>query len=143
MREVPMANEGTNQYANPNALVSTEWVAQHLDDPNVRLLEVDVDTSAYSTGHIKGAIGINWTTQLEDRVRRDIPSKADWEKLLGQCGVTPDTHLVLYGDNNNWFAAFAYWLAKMYGHHNVSLMNGGRKKWELEGRPFTTDAPNV
>jgi thiosulfate/3-mercaptopyruvate sulfurtransferase len=131
----------TQQYANPAALVSTEWVAQHLNDPNVRLIEVDVDTTAYEQGHIPGAIGWNWTTQLCDRIRRDILSKEAWERLLSEAGVTPDTLLVFYGDNNNWFAAYAYWLAKMYGHEKVALMNGGRKKWELEGRPMTTEVP--
>ena len=129
------------EYANPNALVSTQWVADHLNDANVKLLEVDVDTSAYGQGHIQGAVGINWTTQLGDPVRRDIPSKEDWAKLLSEAGVSPDTRLVFYGDNNNWFAAFAYWVSKIYGHQNSAIMNGGRKKWELENRPFTTDVP--
>ena len=128
-------------YANPAALVSTQWVADHLNDSNVRLIEVDVDTSAYGQGHIQGAVGVNWTTQLGDPVRRDIPTKDDWAKLLGQAGVGPDTRIIFYGDNNNWFAAFAYWVSKIYGHQNAALMNGGRKKWELENRPFTTDVP--
>lgn len=127
-------------YANPTALVSTDWVAQHLNDSTVRLIEVDVDTTAYDQGHIQGAIGVNWSTELEDTIRRDIPTKQNWEKLLGRSGVTPSTKIVFYGDNNNWFAAFAYWVAKMYGHEDVVLMNGGRKKWELEGRPLTKDA---
>jgi thiosulfate/3-mercaptopyruvate sulfurtransferase len=131
---------GEQGYANPAALVSTQWVADHLNDANVRLIEVDVDTSAYGQGHIQGAVGVNWTTQLGDPIRRDIPSKEDWAKLLGQAGVGPDTHVVFYGDNNNWFAAFAYWVSKIYGHQNAALMNGGRKKWELENRPLTTDA---
>jgi len=126
-------------YANPAALVSTQWVADHLNDANVRLIEVDVDTAAYGQGHIQGAIGVNWTTQLGDPVRRDIPSAQDWAKLLGSAGVGPDTRIIFYGDNNNWFAAFAYWVSKIYGHQNSALMNGGRKKWELENRPFTTD----
>jgi thiosulfate/3-mercaptopyruvate sulfurtransferase len=129
----------SSEYANQNALVSTEWVAEHLHDPAVRLIEVDVDTGAYDTGHIPGAVGFNWTTQLSDRIRRDIPDKAAWERLLGNAGVGPDTRIVYYGDNNNWFAAFAYWVTRMYGHRNVALMNGGRKKWELEGRALTTD----
>src|SRR5919204_103149 len=139
-KEVSMAGE--QDYANPSALVSTQWVADHLNDPNVRLLEVDVDTAAYSTGHVQGAVGINWTTQLGDPVRRDIPTKQAWADLLGEAGVTPDTHLIFYGDNNNWFAAFAYWVSKIYGHQQAALMNGGRKKWELEGRPFTTEVPH-
>jgi len=126
-------------YANPSALVSTEWVAEHLNDSNVRLIEVDVDTTSYAQGHIQGAVGVNWTTQLGDPIRRDIPTKEDFSKLLSNAGVSPDTRIVFYGDNNNWFAAFAYWVSKIYGHQNVTLMNGGRKKWELENRPYTTD----
>src|SRR3954451_17129879 len=130
-------------YANPNALVSTQWVADHLNDSNVRLIEVDVDTSAYGQGHVQGAVGVNWTTQLGDPVRRDIPSPEDWAKLLGSAGVGPDTRIIFYGDNNNWFAAFAYWVSQIYGHQNATLMNGGRKKWELEGRELVTDAASV
>ncbi|HLY65688.1 MAG TPA: sulfurtransferase [Chloroflexota bacterium] len=131
------------EYANAAALVSTDWVATHLDDPKVRLMEVDVDTSAYDQGHIPGAVGVNWSTELEDTIRRDIPTKENWEKLLSRAGVATDSKIVFYGDNNNWFAAFGYWVAKMYGHSDVVLMNGGRKKWELENRPTTKDAPNV
>jgi thiosulfate/3-mercaptopyruvate sulfurtransferase len=130
-------------YANPAALVSTDWVAEHLADPNVRLLEVDVDTAAYERGHIQGAVGVNWQSQLGDRIRRDIISPEAWSALLAQAGVTPSTHLVFYGDNNNWFAAFAYWIARMYGHEHSALMNGGRKKWELEGRPMSVDLPSI
>jgi len=126
-------------YANPAALVSTDWVADHLHDPNVRLFEVDVDTTAYDRGHLAGACGINWTTQLGDRIRRDIPTQQAWNELMSGCGVSPDTRLVFYGDNNNWFAAFAYWIATIYGHRNGALMNGGRKKWELEQRPMTVE----
>jgi len=125
------------------ALVTTEWVVEHLNDPNVRLVEVDVDTTAYEQGHVRNAAGWNWQTQLEDRVRRDIPTKEDWEKLLSEAGVSNDTKLIFYGDNNNWFAAFAYWIAKIYGHGDAALMDGGRKKWELEGRELVKDAPNV
>ena len=125
------------------ALVSTQWVAEHIDDPNVRLVEVDVDTTSYEQGHIRNATGWNWQTQLEDRVQRDIPTKADWERLLGQAGVSNNTKLVFYGDNNNWFAAFAYWIAKIYGHQDAALMDGGRKKWELEGRELVKDVPQV
>src|ERR1700694_2674275 len=131
------------KYANPMALVSTDLVAGHLQDPNVRLLEVDVDTTAYERGHIAGAVGLNWTTQLGDRGRRDIPSRAAWEKLMAESGVTGQTRIIFYGDNNNWFAAFAYWVATIYGHRDNALMNGGRKKWELEQRPLTTAAPRV
>ena len=132
------------EYVNPDVLVSTDWVTQHLNDPNVKLVEVDVDTAAYDQGHIKGAVGWNWTTQLNDNVRRDILSQADWEMLMSESGVKPEDMLVLYGDNNNWFAAFAFWQAKINGHKDVRLMNGGRKKWaEVENRPVTTEKPNV
>jgi thiosulfate/3-mercaptopyruvate sulfurtransferase len=126
-----------------DVLVDTEWVAQHANDPKVKLVEVDVDTSSYKGGHARGALGWNWQSQLEDTVRRDIPDKASWEKLLSESGIGNDDTIVLYGDNNNWFAAFAYWIAKMYGHQNVKLMNGGRKKWELEKRDLVTDEPKV
>jgi thiosulfate/3-mercaptopyruvate sulfurtransferase len=128
-------------YANPDVLVSTDWVEQHKSDPNVVIAEVDVDTNAYNEGHVAGAIGWNWQTQLCDTVRRDVISKADLEKLLGSSGIDNDTTVVLYGDNNNWFAAWALWQLKMYGHKDVRLMNGGRKKWLAEGRPLTKDAP--
>jgi thiosulfate/3-mercaptopyruvate sulfurtransferase len=134
---------GTNGYVNQAALVSTDWAAEHLDDPKVRLIEVDVDTTSYDQGHLPGAVGLNWSTQLTDQIRRDIPSKEAWARLLSQVGVSPDAKLVFYGDNNNWFAAYAYWVARMYGHRDVALMNGGRKKWELEGRPLTTEKPQV
>jgi thiosulfate/3-mercaptopyruvate sulfurtransferase len=138
-----MAAAGQGQYANQAALVSTEWVAAHGSDQGVRLVEVDVDTGAYDQGHIKGAVGWNWQRDLSDPVQRDIPTKAAWEALLGRSGIGNDTRIVFYGDNNNWFAAFAYWVAKVYGHRDVALMNGGRKKWELEGRELVTDAPSV
>ena len=130
-------------YANTAALVTTDWVAEHLNDPKVRLIEVDVDTTAYDQGHIPGAVGLNWSTELSDQIRRDIPTKDAWEQLLSRCGVGQDTKIVFYGDNNNWFAAYAYWVATMYGHGDIALMNGGRKKWELEGRALTTDAASV
>jgi len=130
-------------YSHPEVLVSTEWVASHSNDPKVRLVEVDVDTSSYEKGHLKNAVGWNWTTQLNDNVRRDIPNQKQFEELASQSGISNDSTVVLYGDNNNWFAAFAFWQFKIYGHKDVRLMNGGRKKWELEGRPMTTDVPNV
>jgi len=128
------------EYAHPEVLVSTQWVADHLNDPKVRLIEVDVDTTAYDQGHIAGAVGWNWQTQLQDNVRRDLIDKAALEKLLGQSGVGNDTTVILYGDNNNWFAAYAFWQLKYYGHRDARLMNGGRKKWLEEKRPLTTDA---
>ena len=131
------------EYANPNALVSTDWVAENGGNPGVCLVEVDVDTTAYEAGHLAGAVGWNWQTQTSDQIRRDIASREQWEELLGASGIANDTKVVLYGDNNNWFAAFAYWIFKIYGHADVALMNGGRLKWEQEGRPFTTDAPDI
>jgi thiosulfate/3-mercaptopyruvate sulfurtransferase len=129
-------------YAHPEVLVDTEWVAAHQNDGNVRLVEVDVDTAAYEQGHIPGAIGFNWQTQLSDTVRRDIPTREQWQALLSGAGIANDHTVVLYGDNNNWFAAFAFWVFKMFGHDDVRLLNGGRKKWEAEGRPMTTDVPS-
>ncbi len=122
-------------------LVSTEWVQQHLNDPSVRIVEVDVDTTAYEQGHIPGAIGLNWQTQLQDPIRRDIPSKERLEQLLGSLGISHSHTIVLYGDNNNWFAAFAFWVLKLYGHEDVRIMDGGRKKWLAEGRPVTAEVP--
>ncbi len=124
-------------------LVTADWVAEHGGDSNVRLVEVDVDTGAYDEGHIAGAVGWNWATQLQDQVRRDVISKDDLEELLGASGIGNDTHVVLYGDNNNWFAAYALWLLELYGHEQVSLMDGGRVKWIADGREITTDAPSV
>lgn len=129
------------QYSNPEVLVTTEWVEQHKGDPDVRLLEVDVDTKAYDQGHIENAVGINWQTQLQDVVVRDIAGKEDVERLLGEAGITPETTIVLYGDNNNWFATWAFWQLKYYGHDDVRLMNGGRAKWVAEGRPLTQAIP--
>jgi thiosulfate/3-mercaptopyruvate sulfurtransferase len=130
-------------YAHPEVLVSTQWVAEHSNDPKVRLVEVDVDTSAYDQGHIAGAVGWNWQTQLQDNLRRDLIEKPALEQLLGQSGISNDTTIVLYGDNNNWFAAYAFWQLKYYGHKEVRLMNGGRKKWLEEKRPLTTDATRL
>jgi len=130
-------------YAHPEVLVSTDWVAQRLNDAGVRLIEVDVDTTAYDSGHVAGAVGWNWQSQLNDRVRRDIPDKKAFAQLLSEAGVTPKTTVVLYGDNNNWFAAFAFWLLQLYGHTAAKLMNGGRAKWVAEGRPLVTDKPRI
>jgi thiosulfate/3-mercaptopyruvate sulfurtransferase len=130
-------------YKHPEVLVSTDSVAQRTNDPKIRLVEVDVDTSAYEKGHIKNAIAWNWTSQLQDNVRRDILNQRQFEQLMSSSGISNDTTVILYGDNNNWFAAYAFWQMKLYGHKDVRLMNGGRKKWELEGKPFTTEIPKV
>jgi thiosulfate/3-mercaptopyruvate sulfurtransferase len=121
------------------ALVTTQWVADHLHDEAVRMVEVSVETGLYDTEHIAGAVNFSWTTQLQDPVRRDIISQQDFESLLSHSGIGSDTHVVLYGDNNNWFAAYGFWIFKYYGHDNVSLMDGGLKKWKLENRPMTAE----
>jgi thiosulfate/3-mercaptopyruvate sulfurtransferase len=128
-------------YAHPEVLVSTDWVVQHASDPKVRVVEVDVDTKAYDEGHVPGAIGWAWNTQLCDTVRRDIIPIGQFVELMSSSGIARDTTVVIYGDNNNWFAAWALWQMKIYGHPDVRLMNGGRKKWLAEGRELTTDVP--
>jgi len=132
----------TAGYANPEALVSTSWVAEHIDHPGVRIVEVDVDTTEYRQGHITGAVGWDWSTDLCDTKVRDIIPKVELEELMARSGVDNNTTVVLYGDNNNWFAAWAFWQLKVYGHEDVRLMNGGRKKWLAEGRELTADAPS-
>ncbi len=124
------------------ALVDAEWVEAHAGDPGVVLVEVDEDTSAYEKGHIPNAIRIDWKKDLQDPVRRDFVDRIGFEKLLSERGISNDDTVVLYGGNNNWFAAYAYWYFKLYGHHNVKLLDGGRKKWELESRELTRDVPN-
>jgi thiosulfate/3-mercaptopyruvate sulfurtransferase len=134
---------GTNgNFANPDALVSTQWIVEHGKDPGLRLIEVDVDPSAYNGGHIEGAVGWDWRQDLQDQTVRDLAGKEALERKLGESGVDSDTTVVLYGDNNNWFAAYAYWALKYYGFDKVKLINGGRVKWEKEGRPYTTDVPS-
>jgi thiosulfate/3-mercaptopyruvate sulfurtransferase len=128
-------------YANEAALVSPQWAQEHLDDPSVRLVEVDVDTAAYEQSHLPGAVGWNWTTQHSDGIRRDIVSRDELSRLLSDSGIGPDTHIALYGDNNNWFAAWAYWQLKLHGWEKVSIVNGGRKYWLDNGLPLTTDVP--
>ena len=122
------------------ALVNADWVEQHLDDPQVVLVEVDEDTTSYDKGHIQGAIKLDWTTDLQDQVRRDFVNKEQFEELLSGKGVANDQTVVLYGGNNNWFAAYAYWYFKLYGHQDVKLLDGGRKKWELDSRELTDEA---
>lgn len=135
----------TNHYVRPEVLVSTDWVAEHKDDEDVRILEVDVDTSAYDDGHIEGAVGLNWETQLNDTVRRDILSREQFQDLAQDLGLTKDTTVIFYGDNNNWFAAYALWQFRYYQHpeENLKIMNGGRKKWIEEGRDLVKDEPQI
>jgi thiosulfate/3-mercaptopyruvate sulfurtransferase len=130
-------------YAHPETLVSTDWAAEHAADPNVRIVEVDVDTKGYDEGHIPGALGWAWNSQLCDTVRRDILPKAQFEELMASSGISNGTTVVIYGDNNNWFAAWALWQLKIYGHKDVRLVNGGRKKWLSEGRELSTEVPKV
>ena len=130
-----------SDYANPDVLVSTDWLQEHLDDPDVRVIEVDEDTSAYEKGHIRGAVAWDWNTDLHTAVGRDYKDQQGFAGLLSEAGVGAETTVILYGGNNNWFAAYAYWLLKLRGFDQVQLLNGGRKKWELEGRELVTDVP--
>ena len=130
-----------SEYVRAEALVDAGWVVQHLDDPNVRLVEVDEDTTAYERGHIRNAVGWNWFFDLHDALRRDYVDQEALSRLLQQAGVDPESTVVLYGGNNNWFAAYAYWLCRYLGFDAVTLLDGGRKKWELDGRELTQDVP--
>jgi thiosulfate/3-mercaptopyruvate sulfurtransferase len=130
-------------YVHPEVLVDTQWVADHLNDPKVKIVEVDVDTNAYDTGHIKGAIGLDWRKDLQARPIRDLLSKDALEALLSSKGISAGDSVIVYGDNNNWFAAWFVWNLKYYGHKDVRLINGGRKKWQDEDRQLVTDAPSL
>jgi thiosulfate/3-mercaptopyruvate sulfurtransferase len=123
------------------ALVSTQWVEENLDNPSIVLIEVDEDTTSYDRGHIRNAIKLDWTTDLQDQVRRDFVNREQFEALMSSRGVGNDHTVVLYGGNNNWFAAYAYWYFKLYGHQDVKLVDGGRKKWELDSRELTDEVP--
>lgn len=124
-----------------NALVTAEWAEKNLDTPGVVFVEVDEDTTAYDAGHIPGAIKLDWKTDLQDPIRRDFVNKSQFEALLSERGISNDDTVILYGGNNNWFAAYAYWYFKLYGHQNVKLLDGGRKKWELDNRTLVTEVP--
>src|SRR4028118_824584 len=124
-----------------DVLVDADWVESHLDDPGVVLVEVDEDVSAYDGGHIKNAVRLDWTTELQQPAARDLIDRDDFSKLMSAKGIGNDDTVVLYGGNNNWFAAYAYWQFKLYGHENVKLLDGGRKKWELDGRELVKDVP--
>ena len=126
----------------PDVLVDADWVEEHLADPGIVLVEVDEDTSAYDTGHIPGAVKIDWKKDLQDPVRRDFVDKAGFEALLSERGISNDDTVILYGGNNNWFAAYAYWYFRLYGHQNVKLLDGGRKKWELDSRELVKEVPD-
>jgi thiosulfate/3-mercaptopyruvate sulfurtransferase len=130
-------------YANPDALVETDWLAEHTGDQNIRIIEVDEDTQAYEKGHIEGAVAWNWFQDLHDPLKRDYVDQAGLTRLLQNAGVGEGTTVILYGGNNNWFAAYAYWLLKYLGFDDVKLLNGGRQKWELESRELTQDPADV
>jgi thiosulfate/3-mercaptopyruvate sulfurtransferase len=134
----------TDGYAHPEVLVSTDWVKEHLGEPGIKLVEIDVDTQAYAAGHVPGAVGWNWQSQLQDQRRRDILSKEEFERLASESGLSPGDTVILYGDNNNWFAAYGFWLFKIYGHPDVRLMDGGRVKWLNEDdKELTPEPPEV
>ncbi len=128
-----------NQYAHPEALVSTQWVADHLSDPSVRIVESNEDILLYNKGHIPGSVKIDWVIDLNDPLMRDYLDGEHFAKLLSAKGIGPDTTVVFYGDKNNWWACYAFWVFQLFGHTNAKIMNGGRKKWEEEGRPMTTE----
>jgi len=130
------------EYAHPETLVETSWLAEHAKDTNVRVFEVDVDTSSYDQGHVAGAIGVNWKSDLQQQPVRDLLDKRQLEEFLSKSGVTKDTNIVVYGDNNNWFAAWFFWLLKYYGHKDARLVNGGRAKWVAEDRPLVSERPS-
>ncbi len=130
-------------YAHPEVLVDTAWVAAHRTDPKVKVVEVDVDTTAYEKGHVPGAIGLDWRKDLQAQPVRDLLPKDQFEALLSRRGTSADDAIIAYGDNNNWFAAWFVWNLKYYGHRDVRLMDGGRKKWEAEGRELATDSPTA
>ncbi len=136
-----MAEIEERGYVHPDMLVSTEWVAKHLDDPNVRIVESNEDPLLYPSGHIPGAVQVDWTTDLNDPLRRDYLSKEGFEALMSRIGVTPEMTVVFYGDKNNWWACYALWVFQLFGHENVKVMDGGRLKWEKEGRPLTREVP--
>jgi thiosulfate/3-mercaptopyruvate sulfurtransferase len=140
-----MHNAGMNSpiegrgYAMPDALVSTDWVAEHLDDPAVRIVESNEDPLLYPSGHVPGAAEVDWTRDLNDRIRRDYLNKEGFEALMSRLGATPDTTVVFYGDKNNWWATYAFWVFQLFGHTNAKIMDGGRLKWEQEGREMTKE----
>ncbi len=137
-----MSSIESRHYAHPNVLVSTEWVAEHLQDPNVRIVESNEDTLLYGAGHLPGAVHVDWTHDLNDQVRRDYVGRDAFNALMSRIGVTADTKIVFYGDRNNWWACYAFWVFQLFGHANAAVMDGGRVKWEKENRPLTRDVPH-
>src|SRR5688572_11492645 len=137
------ANIDKKGYAHPDVLVSTEWLANNLNDPKLRIIESDEDVLLFDTGHIPGAQKIDWHTDLNDSVQRDYVSREQFEKLLQSKGIDENTTIIFYGDKNNWWAAYAFWVFQLFGFTNARLLDGGRVKWEQEGRPFNTDVPRL
>jgi thiosulfate/3-mercaptopyruvate sulfurtransferase len=137
-----MSDIASRGYANPDVLVSTDWVAQHLNDATIRLVESNEDTLLYASGHIPGAVHVDWTSDLNDQVRRDYVGQEAFDALMSRIGATRDTTVVFYGDRNNWWACYAFWVFQLFGHTRAKVMDGGRVKWELEGRPLTRDVPD-
>lgn len=131
-----------SEYVHPEVLVSTDWVSEHKDDPNVKVVESDEDVLLYEVGHVEGAVKIDWQTDLQDQLIRDYIDKAKFEKLLSEKGIANDTTVVFYGDKNNWWACYAFWVFKLFGHEKALVMNGGRQKWIEEGRPMTKEVPS-
>src|ERR687894_96727 len=129
-------------YAHPDVLVSTDWVEQHLNDPAVRFIESNEDTLLYASGHIPGAVHVDWTSDLNEQLRRDYITRDGFEQLMSRIGATNDTTVVFYGDKNNWWACYAFWVFKLFGYEKCLVMNGGRKRWELDGREFAREVPS-
>jgi thiosulfate/3-mercaptopyruvate sulfurtransferase len=130
------------KYAHPDVLVSTDWVAEHLQDPNVRIVESNEDTLLYAAGHLPGAVHVDWTSDLNDQVRRDYVGRDAFNALMSRIGITRDTTVVFYGDRNNWWACYAFWVFQLFAHSKAKVMDGGRLKWEKENRPLTRDLPH-
>lgn len=138
-----MSDLSNTNYANPDLLVSTEWVVEHLNDPDIRIVESNEDSLLYSTGHIENAVQVDWTADLNDPLRRDYLNKDGFEKLMSRIGVTPEMTVVFYGDKNNWWACYAFWVFQLFSHTNAKIMNGGRLKWEKESRKLTREVPKI
>ncbi len=136
-----MSEISARGYARPSVLVSTAWVAKHLDDPKVRIVESNEDTLLYPAGHIPGAVHVDWTADLNDQVKRDYITNAGFDALMSRIGVTPETTVIFYGDKNNWWACYAFWVFQLFGHKKAKVMDGGRVKWQKEDRPMTRDVP--
>ncbi len=136
-----MTDIASRGYARPDALVSTDWVAEHLNDPNVRIIESNEDTLLYASGHVPGAVHVDWTADLNDQVKRDYITRKGFESLMSRIGATPKTTFVFYGDKNNWWACYAFWVFQLFGHTNAKVMDGGRLKWMKENREVTRDVP--